>query len=622
MTKYALCFFFCIALLFNANGQQLISASATQSTGHNYSLSMQEDASGNIYSTGYFSDSMIFDSLGLNFSLKSAGLYDAFVMKTNSNGKLIWAKQLGGKRNDVAYSVSLTPQNEVVVAGHFNDTMYFNQNPTNYVVSSGDFDAYVAKLTSDGNLIWMKRFGGKGADQAHCVKVNSTGYIYVTGVFIDSADFRPSNQAEWLVSKGVSNGYVLKLNAMGNLVWVNHLASNNTLYSRTLALDNNEDIFVGGHFSVEADFDRAVNTNITKTTQNSFYLLKLNPLGQFDWVTHCATSEYGSITDIAFSNKNEIYATGTFYGTMRLNTSDGKNLKLTNESEVSFISKYNYNGEPIWVNVLYSGSRNTAYAIATGNNSNVYVCGYSNSNTDFDPTENEYFYSGSHFLASYTEQGKIAWVTAFVANPSYAFDIIQKLNGQIMIVGSYQYSMYTMPFPNKLVFGRNDFNTTFFQTFSDCGIVPTVIQNKDTLSTIELKDATYKWLYCNSNPEILDSNYYFTPNLDGEIDKYRVLIEQNGCEVYSSCIQFVETASLFDNTIDTIQVYPNPTTNYIHLNLPKKVISLSLYNTFGIAVWSSTNLVEKIDMSTYASGAYVLRITTDTTTYFAKVIKQ
>ena len=130
---------------------------------------------------------------------------------------------------------------------------------------------------------------------------------------------------------------MLKLNSQGNLVWVNHLASNNTLYSRTFALDNNEDVFVGGYFSVEADFDRAINTNITKTSKTSFYLLKLNPLGQFEWVTHCATSEYGSITDIALSDKNEIYTTGTFYGTMRLKTSDGKNLKLTNESEVSFI---------------------------------------------------------------------------------------------------------------------------------------------------------------------------------------------------------------------------------------------------------------------------------------------
>jgi hypothetical protein len=622
MDKYVLSFFFSIALLSNANGQQLISATATQSTGHNYSLSMQEDASGNIYTAGYFSDSMIFDSLGLNFSLKSAGLYDAFVMKTDSNGKLIWAKQLGGKRNDVAYSISLTPQNEVVVAGHFNDTMYFNQNPTNYVVSSGDFDAYVAKLTSDGNLIWMKRFGGKGADQAHCVKVNSTGDIFVTGVFIDSADFRPSNQAEWLVSKGVSNGYVLKLNALGNLVWVNHLSSNNTLYSRTLALDNNEDIFVGGHFSVEADFDRAVNANITKTTQNSFYLLKLNSLGQFDWVKNSPISERSTLADIAFSANNEIYTSGTFYGKMQLTSAQGKTLKLENGPEITVLSKYDANGNLLWANVLASSNENTTYAITVGKNDNLYICGYSGSETEFDPGANENIRGGTHYIARYLPDGSFVWVKNFAASSSYAFDIIEKRNGQFTITGSYKNVMYEIPYAPTHLLARNDFNTVFFQTFSDCGIVPTVIQHKDTLSTIELKDATYKWLYCNSNPEILDSNYSFTPNLDGEIDKYRVLIEQNGCEVYSSCIQFVETASLSDNAIKTIQVYPNPTASHIYLNLPKEVVSLSLYNTFGIAVWSSTNLVEKIDMSTYASGAYVLRITTDTTTYFAKVIKQ
>ncbi len=622
MIKYVLSFFFSIALLSNTNGQQLISSKATQSTGHNYSLSMQEDASGNIYTAGYFSDSMIFDSLGPNFSLESAGLYDAFVMKTDSNGKLIWAKQLGGKRNDVAYSISLTPQNEVVVAGHFNDTMYFNQDPTNYMVSSGDFDAYVAKLTSDGNLIWMKRFGGKGADQAHCVKVNSIGDIFVTGVFIDSADFRPSNQAEWLVSKGVSNGYVLKLNALGNLVWVNHLASNNTLYSRTLALDNNEHIYVGGHFSVEADFDRAVNANTTKTTQTSFYLLKLNPLGQFEWVKNSPISERSTLADIAFSANNEIYTSGAFYGKMQLTTAQGKTLKLESGPEITVLSKYDASGNLLWANVLTSSKENTPYAITIAKNQNLYVCGFSRNSTDFDPSANEYISSGTHFIARYLPDGSFVWVKSYAASSSYAFDIIEKRNGLFTITGSYDNVMYEIPYTSTHVLPRNDFNTAFFQTFKDCGVVPTLTQYKDTLSTVELKDATYKWLYCNDYSQVLDSNYYFIPMLDSKLDKYRVLIEQNGCEVYSPCIQFIETASLSDNAIETIQVYPNPTTNYVHLNLPKEVVSISLYNTLGIAVWSSTNLVEKIDMSTYASGTYVLQIATKTENYFAKVIKQ
>ena len=84
------------------------------------------DASGNVYTTGYFQGTVDFDPGAGTFNLTSAGLQDIFISKLDAAGNFVWAKQLGGTLNDVGYSIALDTSGNVYTTGFFRDTVDFD----------------------------------------------------------------------------------------------------------------------------------------------------------------------------------------------------------------------------------------------------------------------------------------------------------------------------------------------------------------------------------------------------------------------------------------------------------------------------------------------------------------
>ena len=82
---------------------------------------------------------------------------------------------------------------------------------------AGPGDAYVAKYAPDDSLVWVQSMGGDGSspDIASRLAVGSSGAVYVTGTFHNTADFG----ATTLTSVGDWDRFVTKLDASGNFLW-------------------------------------------------------------------------------------------------------------------------------------------------------------------------------------------------------------------------------------------------------------------------------------------------------------------------------------------------------------------------------------------------------------------
>ncbi len=109
----------------------------------------------NVVITGSFEKTAYFGSL----SLQTAALSDMFLAKYNENGIALWAAQGGG--NSRGSTITVGNNNEIYVAGHFEGTCYFN---TETLISAGSFDNFLAKYNSNGSEIWIERFGGNQWD--------------------------------------------------------------------------------------------------------------------------------------------------------------------------------------------------------------------------------------------------------------------------------------------------------------------------------------------------------------------------------------------------------------------------------------------------------------------------
>jgi len=92
-----------------------------------------------------------------------------YILKLDSNENLVWGKTFGGGLDDKAYSIQQTTDGGYIVAGY------------TWSFGTGSDDAYVLKLNSDGSLAWQKTFGGNRDDKAYSVELTTDGGYIVAG---------------------------------------------------------------------------------------------------------------------------------------------------------------------------------------------------------------------------------------------------------------------------------------------------------------------------------------------------------------------------------------------------------------------------------------------------------
>jgi hypothetical protein len=98
----------------------------------------------------------------------SAGGLDIILIKTDANGNLIWAKTYGGTNDDMVFSVQQTSDGGYILAGG-----------TSSFGAGGDI--FLIKTDANGNLIWAKTYGGMNSDYASSVQQTSDGGYIVAG---------------------------------------------------------------------------------------------------------------------------------------------------------------------------------------------------------------------------------------------------------------------------------------------------------------------------------------------------------------------------------------------------------------------------------------------------------
>lgn len=120
-----------------------------------------------------------------------AGSNDAWVLKLDPSGNVVWQKTYGGSSSDAASSIFQTSDGGYVVAG---STLSFGNG----------YEAWVLKLDPSGNILWQNRYGGAADDYAASIVQTSDGGYAVTG---------------WTYSFGLGGElWVMKLNSGGSVV--------------------------------------------------------------------------------------------------------------------------------------------------------------------------------------------------------------------------------------------------------------------------------------------------------------------------------------------------------------------------------------------------------------------
>lgn len=302
------------------------------------------DTDGNVIVTGRFnSPTVTFNP----YVLTNTGSYDMFLVKFDSTGHILWAKNTVGTSIEEGRSICTDKTGNIYVAGIFRGTNIILDSTVLTNVMPGYSDVFLAKYDKNGHLIWAKSFGGEMADEAVCIVTDTAGNVFFSGnttsitYVIDSLTMTNSNSHGDIV--------IAKFDSSGHLQWAKNIGGNGLVECNKICTDPAGNVFMTGHYNNYATyFDSFL---LGSCGYSDFFIVKYNSNGNAVWAKTPGGSSSDGATGICCDSSGNVYALGWFnaypivFGNTTLNNppSGGSN---------TFIVQYGSSGNVLWANTI------------------------------------------------------------------------------------------------------------------------------------------------------------------------------------------------------------------------------------------------------------------------------
>lgn len=605
-------------------------------------VSISLDASGNIYTTGYFEGTVDFDPGAGTYTMSSPGDESVFVSKLDPQGNFLWARQISppvvATNSDAqASSHVLCSNGDICVTGYFSGVFDFDPGAGNSILYSASENIFVVKLDPLGNFVWAKQFGGISTDMSTGIAVDAGNAVYTTGFFIDTVDFDPGINSFTLAANpnGSPESFISKLDASGNFVWAKSLPTTTGSVGYDVHIAANGAIYSTGTFNGTCDFDPGAGTyTIASAGDQDIYVWKLDASGNFLWAkTMGGTTKEGGdavITDPA----GNVYVGGFFTGTVDFDPGAAANNITSAGLDDAFVLKLDAQGNFIWANAFGSSGTDVTSALALDANGELYSTGQFAGTVDFNSGPGTYTLTGnsisSSFISKVDAQGNFKWARQIEGGQSGGSSITLDAGFNVYSTG---YFMSTADFDgNSGIFNLTALgNEDVYIHKMSCGNPPainavssaTVLCEGNTAMLTASGALTYTWNTGSTNPlavsPTITTNYTVTGS------------DASGCRSSVTITQAVSACTGMgpaSHSGISVQAYPNPNAGRITLAIQANnegLYTIKLMNALGqiLSTEYSRPSLTSLWMEHLPQGIYFLSVSQDNTrSEIIKIIKE
>ena len=212
------------------------------------------------------------DVTGYHWAL-GARFADAWIVRTDANGTLLWQRCMGSSLHEYAADVRQTTDGGFIVAASSNAI----SNMQDVVGNHGGSDFWVIKLDAGGNTQWQKCLGGTADEFASSICQTSDGGYIVAGKSL-------SNSGDVSGQHGGNDCWIVKLNSSGDIQWQRSLGgSKEDIATAITPTTDGGYIFTG--FTLSHDGDVVGHHGNSNPHQNNYdyWVVKLNSNGTIQW---------------------------------------------------------------------------------------------------------------------------------------------------------------------------------------------------------------------------------------------------------------------------------------------------------------------------------------------------
>ena len=196
--------------------------------------------------------------------------YDYWIVKTDSMGLIQWQNTIGGVGHDILVSVQQTSDNGFILGGSSKSNISGDKSEN----SRGEYDYWILKTDSVGNLLWQKTIGGSDIDYLLSIdQTNDSGYILGGYSRSDTSGDKTEN------SNGSFDYWIVKTDSLGGIIWQNTIGGSNGDILTSLQQTNDGGYILAGSSLSSISGDKTEN-NIGS---GDYWIVKTDEYGNIQW---------------------------------------------------------------------------------------------------------------------------------------------------------------------------------------------------------------------------------------------------------------------------------------------------------------------------------------------------
>ncbi len=517
---------------------------------------------------------------------------------------LEWGTYYGGTGRDVVNANSCDKNGNIFISGFTQSINNIATTGTHQTTYTGDFDAFIAKFSSSGDLLWGTYFGGNDMTFSESITNDSFGNSFITGYTYSTDIATPSAHQTYKPATGMT-AFLAKFDNSGMLIWSTYYGLNGESHGRHICCDDDGCVFLSGSGSADSGISTTGSFQDTfKPPYNNGFLAKFTSEGNLSWGTY-----FGWSVGIycVYGRKNDIYLTGLATDSS-ISTTPGCHQSVCGGDRDCFIAKFDTLSNLIW-STYYGGSSTDYPQAATQDDSSIYISGTTSSLNGIATTSSWQQINGSNgdaFLARFSKDGILKWGTYYGGSgEDISYGVAYDGIGTIYMAGNTN-SDNDIATPSSLHSSRQGYTDIFMSAFSQAGerLWGTYYggEMSDYLNALTAyKGAVYLSGFTASISGIATEDGYqfiYSDSIDGYLIKFN---------------QWSESVTNISNEAAPY-IYPNPNNGHFFVGHAPDGSTISIFDFRGTCLKEINTFsdITPFSLDNLPPGFYFLRITSYT----------
>jgi hypothetical protein len=278
----------------------------------------------------------------------SHGDRDIFVLRLTSAGQVKWVRDYGGIGNDRGFGITEIYDKGFIIAGETGSL-----DGTMQSKARGGLDGWMARIDFTGEVMWEKKYGGTDNEKIeNIIEINDSSFVAVATSGSKDVDFQANN--------GQQDAWFFGFDWFGKMSWQKNYGGelNENVHGAKLDKDGNI-VVAGTTFSKTGKFS-------TQHGMGDFWILKMDKEGNLLFSKNVGGAKPEGASDVICTSDGGYLMVG-------MTQSKDGDVKTNNGVFDGMLAKVDKNGELKWVTTAGYDKRDYLYsAVETAEGS--YIC--------------------------------------------------------------------------------------------------------------------------------------------------------------------------------------------------------------------------------------------------------